>query len=171
MKKPFITIFGIVVAFILSLGTLAFSQPETAIADNPVIRAEKNSPGWLVFKAVTDTENLWSSLESDQRVSDYVTIRKFRLCNDPRIMTFLVEGIKNPYVGARRQMWWIVLHDQNGGYRVICALGSADGVRIVRNVMHNGLRDIFLDFPPTNFEPASTLRHVYDGRNYVAVSR
>jgi len=163
--------YRIIATIVLVVGTVASVRSESAIADNAIVRVEQGTPGGFAFKAVTDSMNLWRFLEPDKRPGDYVEVRKIRLSVDQRVATYLVEGKAEPYFGARRQMWWIVLCDRNGVYRVIGDLDAADGVRIARAGMRNGFRDILVDIPATNFDPAWSQRYGYNGLRYVEIGR
>lgn len=156
------TIIRLSLLILLALGSLTAGH-ETAFAEGGVI-GSRESEG--VFAAVKRLLMVTDQEIGDAKIDQLVNISELRLSSDTTISTYLVEGFRGPFVGARRAMWWIVLHKRYGGYWVIGDFGSADDVRITSHRGSGGFLDVIVTYPATNFDPTYDVRFSFDGKKY-----
>ena len=80
----------------------------------------------------------WDSIKIDKPANNYIAIKVEPLAHGKT--TYLISGIKPPFLGARTPMYWIY-EKTASGYRQVVELGACDQVTVLKST-HNGYRDI-----------------------------
>lgn len=92
----------------------------------------------LDCKASAPDPKSLDSIKRDEPASNYIEIKIEPLVKGRT--TYLISGIKSPFVGARTSMYWIY-EKTASGYRQVVDLGASDQLSILKST-HNGYRDI-----------------------------
>lgn len=162
----FILMLGLCIVFAISTQSIQTRADYVASTSEEL----KYGPGWGVFVEIAHFTNVWDEIKSaDRRIGDFMTVKPINLSEDAD--TFLAIGEDMPFLGARRQMHWVVrrksLNRQGAKYSVIGDIGPIDQVIAdPSGKRHNGYRDLLVTYPADNYDKASTVRMIFNGVMY-----